>query len=281
MKDLVLITTHNRVDYLRLCLEYLSRADGIADKEIRICVDRSGVIPREVSDVLRHFNNLDIITVRRGYHGFQGNSYNTLQAYKEAFESTARFVYLVENDVLVQPDFFKWHEAAQAQGDFMCSIAYRCFRNAELNRNISSPEAYLISPRDYASIGVCWQRDNLEPIVQHACREYYDNMSGYLEQQFPNSSLSSYYAEQDGLIMRILEKSCKQTIWPFVPRAYHIGFAGYNRLRGKRLSYDEIKKTIHDKVRIEQANRNFKDIEPVPTCPVEKWSKLRCEQIFK
>ena len=278
--DIVLITTHGRTDYLRLCLEYLSRAEGIQDKEIRICIDRGGVIPREVSDVVRPIKNINVEYVRRGYHGFSGNSFNTLESYKEAYNSDAKFVYLIENDVLVQPDFFKWHEAAQSEGDFMCSIAYRCFRNAELQIGIEDPEAYLVSPRDYASIGVCWKREKLEPVVQHANTDYYGNMQKYLEFMFPDSNLSSYYAEQDGLIMRILERTKQRTIWPFIPRAYHVGFAGYNRLRGMRLSYEELKKTIHDKERIKQANAALMDIEPVPTSPVAEWSKLYCAQVL-
>ena len=155
--DIVLVTTYNRPDYLRLCLEYLSRAAGIENKEIRICIDRGRSLLREFYEVINDFRPaLNISTVIRPEHSYMGNSMNTLESYKEAYQTDAEFVYLVEEDVLVQPDFFTWHEAVQGMGSFMCSIAYRCSRNSEARRDIADPAACFTSARDFASIGVCW-----------------------------------------------------------------------------------------------------------------------------
>ena len=283
MRDIVIITSYNRPDYLRLCLDYLSRAAGIENKEIRICIDRGRSLLREFYEVINDFRPaLNISTVIRPEHSYHGNSFNTLEAYKEAHASAAEFVYLVEDDVLVQPDFFTWHEAVQGLCDCLCSIAYRCNRNSEARRDISDPTAYFVTARDFASVGVCWRRERLEPVIQHARPEYYADLGNYINRTFPNNRFGDCFTEQDGLIMRVMGVTNAFTVWPYVPRCYHVGFAGYNRPRGPRLSYAELQETVHKVEKVRAADRDFGDIEPVPTEPVEAWdaSKLHCVQRF-
>ena len=280
--DVVLITTYNRPEYLRLCLEYLAQAEGIDTKEIWICIDRGRVLYREICEVLCDFPKLHIRTFVRDAHTYHGNTYNTMEAYKEAYASNANFVYLVEDDVLVRPDFFKWHESVQACGDFMCSIAYHCLRNTGTFIGCTDPTAYFTSKKDYASIGVCWRRERLAPVVEHARDEYYKDLSGYINRCFPNNRFNDCFTEQDGIVMRILDETKGQTVWPYVPRAYHIGFAGYNRPRGKHLTYDELCGIIHNADKVHAEDRDFHDIEPVPTTPIPAWdsSQLHCVQEF-
>lgn len=284
MHDLIIITSYNRPDYLRLCLEYLFNAEGIfSNKVISLDIDRGKSLIREFYEVIYDFPlfRFDLPTYIHWHpeHTFHGNSYNTLEAYKRAYGTEARFVYLIEDDVLVMPDFFKWHEAAQNEGDFMCSIAYRCRRNSLVHKDVGDPAAYLTSSQDYASIGVCWKREKLAPIVEHAKEEYYRNLGGYLKLNFPNNRFSDCFTEQDGLIMRVMGETHGNTIWPFVPRAYHVGFAGYNRPCSARLSYKELKETIYDEQKIKAADKDFGDIEVVPTS-VPKWNKLYCAQVI-
>ena len=273
MSDIVLVTTYNRPDYLRLCLDYLSRAAGIETKEIWVCVDRGRSLIREFYEVLGDFNKtLRIVIKFRPEHSYMGNSMNTLESYKEAYQTDAEFVYLVEDDVLVQPDFFTWHEAVQSMGGFMCSVAYRCVRNAQARTDITDPAACFTTARDFASIGVCWRRTRLAPVVAHARQEYYEDLKEYLVKNFPFNRFSDCFAEQDGLIMRVMGVTHGITAWPYVPRCYHIGFAGYNRPRGARLSYAELQETIHNAEKVRAADKDFGDIEVVPTSPVPDWS---------
>lgn len=281
--DIVLITTYNRPDYLRLCLEYLAAAAGIGNCEVRIYIDRGKGLLREFYDVVNDFRTqVNLSTIVRPEHSYMGNSFNTLEAYKEAYQTDARFIYLVEDDVLVRSDFFKWHEAIQSRGDFMCSIAYRCSRNSEARRDITDASAYFITARDYASIGVCWRREKLAPVIEHAKEEYYRDLKGYLVSHFPNNRFSDCYTEQDGLIMRIMGETHGYTAWPYAPRCYHFGVVGYNRLRGPQLSYHEIKEMIYDPAKIAAADRDFHDIEPMPSDPIPTWEphQLHCVQRF-
>lgn len=278
--DLVCIPTYNRPDYLRLCLEYISHANH-KGKQIVVFVDRGKQLIREFYEVIRDFSSLDLHVTFREHHEFSGNSYNTLEAYKEAYYSDARFVYLIEDDVLITSDFFEWHESVQQQEDLMCSVAYRCSRNPARNKEYDSdPSAYLVSGQDYASIGVCWRREKLAPIIEHAKREYYANQEEYIVKRFPNNRFANCFTEQDGLIMRIMDEIDGLVAWSFVPRAYHVGFSGYHRLRGPNLSYSELKETIHNTEKIKDADRDFGDIEIVPTEPVPAWNELKCVQRF-
>lgn len=279
MRDLVLITTYNRPEYLRLCLEYLSKARGINNKIIWICIDRGNSLIREFYEVLNDFRELDFSVKVRPEHSYLGNTFNTLEAYKEAYKTDANLVYLVEDDVLVTPDFFEWHEEVQNKNDLICSVAYRCSRNSNRLRSYEhDPEAYFISSKDYASIGVCWKREKLDYITTHANSEYYKDLVGYLKKHFPNNKFSSCFTEQDGLVMRLLGETHGYVAWPFVPRAYHFGVWGYNRPRGSRLSYQEIKEMIHNEQKIKMVDKDFGDIEPMPIEPIPAWTKLNCVQ---
>lgn len=285
--DVVLVTTYNRPDYLRLCLEYLSRAEGSGNKDVRIYVDRGKSLIREIYEVVNDFRcALNPTVFFRDAHSYHGNSYNTLEAYREAYQSDAEFVYLVEDDVLVQPDFFRWHEEVQKQSDFMCSIAYRCSRNPQVTRDPileKDPEAYFVSAQDYASIGVCWKKQKLAEVVKHACPEYYQDMTKYAFTHFPDNRFAECFTEQDGLIMRILHDVKGNVAWPYVPRCFHFGTFGYHRLRSPKLSYQEIKEILYDQEKINAVNKDFQDIEAMPKNPIINWdsNKLHCVQRFE
>ena len=283
MRDIVLVPVYSRPDYLRVCLEYLARAEGIADKEVWICIDRGRSLIREFYEVLNDFRNqINFSVIIRPEHSYMGNSMNVLEAYKEAYQTDAKFIYLVEDDVVVQPDFFTWHEAVQKTGDYFCSVAYRCLRNTGTFINCTDPEAYFTTAQDYASIGVGWRRERLAPVIKHACEEYYKNLEPYILKHFPCNRFCTSYAEQDGLIMRVMADVKGITAWPYVPRAFHFGVNGYNRPRGPRLSYAEIKEMIYSPEKIAAADLDFHDVEPMPKGPTSSWdaSKLHCIQRF-
>lgn len=282
MADIILIPTYARPDYLRICLEHIAAAEGHQDKIIWICIDRGKALIREYYEVINDFRGaLQIVTVTRPEHSYQGNSYNVLESYKEAYYSQARYIYLIEDDVFVTSDFFKWHEAVHCrEPNILCSVAYRCSRNSEVDKRLD-PVAYFKSHRDYASIGVCWKREALAPIIEHAHDDYYGNLVPYLLQKFPNNRFMECFAEQDGLIMRIMAVTNGCVAWPYVPRCYHFGVAGYNRPRGPRLSYQEIKEMINDQSKIEKYDLDFKDIETMPQNSI-KWKAedLHCTKVF-
>jgi glycosyltransferase involved in cell wall biosynthesis len=237
MKDIVLIPIYYRPEYLQLCLEHLIEAEGINDKEVWLLQDNhpddqyvhkleNDWTQQVVNSWAGALNLRGFLTPR---HTTEGNSLNTLEGYKRAYASGAERVYLVEDDVFVTPDFFEWHENVQNKGDFFCTVGNNCFwKNREKIRPVRDPAAYYTASW-YGSYGVCWKRENMSTFLKHATNLYYNNMRGYIQTQLSNTPLGDNFTEQDGLIERTLILSGKKAAFPFVSRAYHMGFYGYHR----------------------------------------------------
>lgn len=261
MRDIIIIPTFKRPEYLALCLEKILAAKGARDLDIRVYHDmRFGTAPPLESKDLAIFAGARFI--RRDLHGHLGNMFNFLEAYKEAYADTeARYVYLIEDDVLVEPDFFDWHEAIQARGqtrrmyvapsstepegdfnerrDYFCSVGWHCIRTQEKRDTVlpfaEDPHAYIESAVDFSSIGVCWKRENLAAVVRHANTNYYRSPITYLAAAFQGSEIPpNKWTEQAGLIMRlVLEgKGSRVVAWAGAPRCAHIGIRGYHRPSG-------------------------------------------------
>lgn len=297
MKDIVLIPTYLRPEFLQICLEHLAHtASTPTPKEFWICADqraddeyRYKIILEWQNEVISAWRgNLPIKFIPGAKHQFSGNSFNVLESYKKAYrEPGVRNVYLVEDDVFVTPDFFRWHELAMVvEPEAACSIAYRCSRNNEAHRGILQPGSYFTTARDYASIGVRWSRTTLGPILDHAREEYYADPTGYIQRVFAGNRFAGDFAEQDGLIMRVMWEQRWFTVWPYVPRAYHMGWYGYHRPNGKRpdgfleSKIGAIKSIISDAARLKAAAPDFGDIEPYPTELMPEYSNLTKLQHF-
>ena len=249
MRDLVLIPTFCRPEYLALCLEHLAAADGAKEKEVWIAHDKhnndGGHVIKEIEltkQVVTAFSMAGkfakVVFKQRAPHHFIGNPSNFLELYKEAYEQPdVRYVYLVEDDVLVGKDFFTWHEAVQARNNYFCTVGWHCIRNNEVLTS-DDPTAYIESTRDFSSIGVCWRREKLEPFVRHAHVAYYSRMAVYLGSQFPGSPIpAGQWTEQAGVVTRLLHETGDRWVaWPTVRRCSHVGVSGYHRPHGHRFA---------------------------------------------
>jgi hypothetical protein len=235
--DIVLVPTYFRPEFLQLCLEHLAEAEGIESKEIWLLQDSrpddEHVHKLEMGWTASVVNawkgslNLQFIVGQK--HGAVGNTRNVLEGYKRAYHEKPRYVYLVEDDVFVTPDFFKWHEAVQADGDYFCTVGCNCsYKKPEKIKLVRDLSAYYTAAW-YASLGVCWKPENMGEFLKHALTTYYNNMDGYIAGCFPDSPLGTGFTEQDGLINRVILQSGKKVAFPFVSRAYHAGFYGYHR----------------------------------------------------
>lgn len=232
MSNVVLIPCWRREDFLQVTLDCIKEAQG-ADKNIYVfLVDRG--FHSEVVEVAKAFP-LEKIIRFTPQHRFYGNSYNLLEGYRFGHkllnERKGELVYLIEEDIWVGKDFFTFHEKVQSK--------YPCFGlSAVRNQNNQTP--YPPEPESvyhhiaYQSLGVSFKASTLEKILPHARPEFYRSMQRYVIANFRDSRYGSGWTEQDGLINRIAEKSPVHMLYPFVPRAFHAGFVGYNR-KGKPL----------------------------------------------
>lgn len=234
-RDLVIIPSYWRPEFLYLCLEAIYAADGSYDKHIRVVEDvKDGddqKFPdeiREVQEVLAYWKRglgSRLQTILRPANTYYGNSFNLLEAYKRAYHEDWDHVYLIEDDILISTDFFIWHEGVQKDHCFFATIAGQTGRNSPAD---DLSHRFFIS-RQYASLGVCWKRQNLSWVDQHAVPSYYQNSTLHIVQHFKNSSLGLKMMEQDGLIQRIAEQEFQTFAYSTQCRAFHIGAWGYHR----------------------------------------------------
>lgn len=245
-RDLVLLPCYYRPEFLALALEHILAADGGREKEVWVAQDRHTF---DSPDLLRQLPDIRLVAekyrwefaafrfIERTPHNYRGNPLNFLELYKAAYqEGDVRYVYLVEDDVLVGPDFFRWHEAIQQLENPFISVGWHCIRDTARVPATSDPHAYVTSYRDFSSIGVCWQRENLAPLVRHATGFYYINNAAYLGKHFPGSPIpAGKWTEQAGIITRLLhEVKNRKVCWAGQSRVAHIGIQGYHRPNGFR-----------------------------------------------
>jgi len=194
---------------------------------------------------------------------------------------------VIEDDVLVGHDFFRWHEAVQQLGDYFCSVGWHCIRNPEVKPG-TDPAAYIESERDFSSIGVCWKRERLWEIAKHASVAYYRDLAGYLKGVLPACGIpDGQWTEQAGLIMRILLTTPGAKVaWPVVARCAHVGIHGYHRGRGHQFQGSIVQRVEALRAAVQSTEKlvglskdPFDDVAALPA--VGEWSELRVVQRFE
>ncbi len=275
----VLIPVFNRPEFLQVCLEYIQAAEGWKQFEYWFLCDFG--YKRSNLSVIKEFPGNKRI-IERQKHKFKAitkQSFNLLDGYREAVESGATKVFLIEDDVFVANDFFKWHLSAQEHGPLTIATDNH---NTKFEVSNDLTKIYTGANEDYQSLGVCWNARYLKSIVlPHANKDYYRDPVGYCFKNFTQSKIGRFFVEQDGLIRRAISNKLN-AIFPHVPRAYHAGFIGYNR-RGKmpegRTIKDRAKRvkeitTNPDLMRrYVQKLEHFEDSKPVNLIG-NKWSEL-------
>ena len=224
MKDIVLIPCWRRPEFLYICLEQISKAEGADNLHYFFSVD-NGYDP-QILDVINLFQFSKEVYVRpRSAYKLGKQSYNLLKGYEYCAEKAKEFVFMIEEDVFIANDFFKWHYAVQADKELYASIGTKN-NNYNLLPEESLGDYYTHS--SYQSLGVCFRKETiLNKIKPHIKDEYFSKPMEYVGKYFPHSPIGKIWAEQDGLIRRIGEGG--PVAFPVWPRAFHAGFYGYNR----------------------------------------------------
>lgn len=231
MTEICIIPTFKRPEFLHHCLKALVACEDAGNVTFWVSIDRALDTvdlatdeARAVAALVLQFQDHRNHAIYRPVHSYHGNSYNVLESLKDAYVAGAEQVYLVEDDIMVTPDFFRWHRAAQELAKPFCSIAHKNIRRKDLENG--AVDEILLSRADYCSLGVCFGRESLAKIVAHATPAYYSDLGGYLGKNF---APSTEFTEQDGLISRIMFREGGAAAFPYIPRAFHVGFTGYHR----------------------------------------------------
>jgi hypothetical protein len=233
-RDIVLVPCWRRPEMLWHCIDNLAKAEGVEDLHVVFRPD-SGYDPDTIA-VIRSFakrlGSYEIQPALQCPYRRTKLSANILFGYLHAAGAARRYIYLIEEDIMVGRDFFRWHQGVHAQAKpLFCSIAVR-----NHNRQVDAPDdpdCYYLSSGDYCSWGVCFDRRVIATsIATHVNRTYLSHPKRYLRRHFAGSSVGLGYVEQAGLIRRIQESSGLPIAYPGTPRAFHAGFYGRNRPGG-------------------------------------------------
>jgi len=223
MREVCLIPTFDRSEFLYCCLEAIFAANPAAN--VHVFPDRG----TDESAVTSQFVNVtEHKTLAHTYHG---NTFNMMEALKWAYQQNDRWdrIYIVEDDAIIDGTFFSWCRTALATNpDSFAACGWQY-----------SPDALISDGPDlripwYLSVIAALPRKSVFSIIQHARIEYYSDMRGYLDRAYPNNNRrGSLHYEQDGLILRVMESESKRAVWPRRPRATHCGWHGYHAGKNK------------------------------------------------
>ncbi len=272
-RDVVIVPTYDRPEYLAVCLEYLSEARGIADKEIWICQDNHvgaypepGVLAVFQSRGFLRARNIEVKCTMRSAHNYYGNSVNIFKSLKQAVETGAERIFLVEDDIMVMPDFFEWHEEVLAAVNpfVSCGTAVNKSAHFPINGRYAQDETFqdaaavYLSESAYSSHAIAIKKENAKVLVEvFANEKIYES----LEPGF----------EQDIMIQKFLVTNKLKSAWPYVPRAYNVGMRSYHINTGMRVNGTPeekratLKAIIKDPIRLANMACGNQAVTPVPT----------------
>lgn len=260
MRDVVLIPAWRRPEMLVHCLLNIMRAEE-ADRLHYIFRFDQGH-SAELYDAIKvsgfAFSH-EITQTPRTYYRIAKQSFSLLTGYHLAAQKSLKLVYMIEEDVMVGTDFFRWHrEVHEANPQLFCSSAV-----ANPNRHVKvhgELEEYYLTTADYCSLGVCFSKDMLiKHVLPAATQKYYVNPIDECKRQFPTSPFGSSFAEQDGLIRRVQWRLGLEhpIAYPYRARAYHAGLYGKNRGQGPTGSLEKRLQYVADIIYSDEAMRTF------------------------
>ena len=218
MREVILIPQLGRYELLFCCLK---RIRAIEPKiEIHLFPDRGTFHEPVIQTMTKEFE-LHCHFVPD--HDFFGNTSNVLNAYLWAFNAGYERIFYLESDVMPHVDFFSWHRQQHEEfPDIFASMGWIFNRHAPIVDDLLF-QSWLYS------IGLCISRKKLALIIEHATPKYFGDMAGYIGRTFPRSTFNKNYeignfAEQDGLLQRIMERDKSQTVCPGIAKCSHVGF---------------------------------------------------------
>lgn len=260
MPSTVVIPCWRKPSFLAATLKLIEKARGANRLRYLFAIDRDAD-PR-VNEIIAGFRFLSHSSTVRRAHAFPGNSYNILEALKSVSGpgDPDDLVYVIEDDIFIADDFFEFHEDAHRLDEPFFVSACRGPRKILA----SDAERLVYRSSEYRSLGVSFRAHRLGYVVEHATRKYYADMIGYCAKELPDTGLPIHHVEQSRLIHRVVRKVGSWGLFPVKPRAFHAGFAGYNRgayaLEAESLSAEALLNLTSDQMNL-LADPKYRDIE--------------------
>jgi hypothetical protein len=207
MRQVVAIPAANRPELLALSLEKLKSARSSVD--VHIYADSVPEARLREIEVVRDLYFPEAFLFHAGAHQkAPSGCWNILNSIKHAAQF-ADDVYLVEEDVLVYPNFFEWHRSQTA----VASCGRQNYPHWEHRHLYTNPGSLL-------------RRPLLDALTPHINEEYFRDTTAYCVKHFPPWEVASL---DDWLIRRVMKEHGWDAAYG-APVCAHIGFRAYNRL---------------------------------------------------
>ena len=277
--EILVITAYQRPEFLHWTLGKLREAHKPDNLVTTVWVDNhlDGACADGIMGVI---SANGIRYVKCPAHDHVGNTHMVMAAIKEALEGGAELIHVLEEDILVAPDYFRWHEAAHALGRYPLTVASNRHGYAAVS-SYADPGTVFESPSP-TTVGVCFSRWFAEMLMEHNTPDYWHdwaNMHDYLGRKFPERD--GYDDMQwDGLIRRMFVKHGFKCLYPLKPRAYHFGWVGANRRTVYRFQDDSLEDKIRETGEIIFSNARLQEVSGyMQDCRVydlfeSKWERL-------
>jgi len=209
--QIIAIPTAHRPELLALALEKLSAARN--RPEVHIYADSVPESRLQEIEIVRDLYLPEAFLFRAQPHvKAPSGCWNILNAIKSAAQF-ADDVYLVEEDVLVYPYFFEWHQSQTAP--------------VSCGRKIPRYDLY-------TNPGTCFRRPLIDALLPHICDEYFRNTNSYCAGNFKDQFISTL---DDGLIRRVIHQNSFEWVFPPSPVCAHVGFRAYGRTHLYQVSH--------------------------------------------
>jgi hypothetical protein len=210
----VVIPTFARPEFLALCLEKIDHAVNAPD-DIRIFLDTASIERlSEVEWVRDTFLPRAEIFHAKPHIFAPSGCWNILNSIKQGYETGAENIFLIEEDILIKPNYFTWH---LSQTNCLAS----CGRK--------DPHHFPRYGPLYTNPGSCLRRELVEQLIPHINSDYFTRLREYLDEKLP-PKWDEQSMLDDGLIRRVIRQMGGQAVYPEKPVCTHIGWRFYNKL---------------------------------------------------
>jgi len=243
-QSVVVMPVAERPEFCALALECLAKTHFPVP--IHVFVDDiSGKVKEEFSYVFDHHAPPHTTIHWQGPHvTATSGCWNILDSIKTGRETGADYVFLVEEDVLVRPNFFEYHwEALSLDGQVSCGRKYLPF--------------WKRCPGMYTNPGSCLKGELADAVIQHINMEFFADTGGYMERVIGH--VEGIHGLDDGLIRRVLWKNGWSAKHQEEPTCSHVGFQAYEN----RYDFCHVDQLAHISNRIANLRNLFLTLDPI------------------
>jgi hypothetical protein len=255
MNSIVVMPTYERPEMLALSLERLSQVRECPP--IHIYVDRR--VDKSIFQFVRDtYSPAAELHFTEDRPECTSGTWNILHAIQEGYNLGANFIFLVEEDVMVYPQWHFHHLAKLWTGEYKASCGRRL---PAFNKKYGDI---------YTNPGSCLSRELVEAIVPHINENYFRNTGGYIRETFKREPLNS--SLDDGLVRVVMADKGWRCAYPAAPLCAHQGFEFYNNIdiymNNEGTIQNRIAKLRTMLAKISPKDRYAPDFEPFAPSPL-------------